>query len=121
MIIQIIHWAAFAYCLYLFGYASLFKVFKKPSMMKDMNDLGFNKLWTLFIGVGELLGVIALIIGVFHHEFKNAGVIWLFPFAVGALMVHFAHKDYRYFYDALLGCIAAVIILYTDKYFQLIL
>lgn len=121
MITQIIHWLAFTYYLYLFGYASLFKVFKKQSMVEGMKDLGFNETWTLFIGVGELLGVIALVIGIFHHEFKNAGVIWLLPFAVGALMVHFAHHDYRYYYDALFGCIAAVIILYTDKHFAIFL
>jgi len=48
-------------------------------------------------------------------------VIWLFPFAIGALMVHFAHHEYIYFYDALFGCIAAVIILITDKHFSITL
>ncbi|MBE8722012.1 DoxX family protein [Sphingobacterium pedocola] len=121
MIIQIIHWTAFTYYVYLFGYASLFKVFKKQSMMDGMKDLGFNESWTLLIGYAELLGVVALIIGIFHHELKNAAVIWLFLFAVGALMVHFAHHDYQYYYSSLFGCIAAVVILYTDKHFTLVL
>ena len=37
-----IHWAAFAYYLYVFGYASLFKVFQKESMMQSMQSLGFS-------------------------------------------------------------------------------
>lgn len=117
----IVHWVAYAYYVYLFGYASLFKVFQKRSMMEGMQSFGFGKTWTLLIGYGELLGVIGLIVGLWYHEVKNASVLWLFPFAVGALMVHFAHNDYIDFYDALFGCVAAVLILITDKYFKLIL
>ena len=121
MVLQIIHWSAFVYYVYLFGYASLFKVFREQNMMEGMMDLGFNNTWTTFIGYGELLGVIGLLFGMYFHEIKNASVIWLFPFAIGALMVHFAHHEYIYFYDALFGCIAAVIILITDKHFSITL
>lgn len=117
----VIHWAAYTYYVYLFGYASLFKVFQEINMMEGMRSFGFGKTWTSVIGYGELLGVIGLIIGLWHHEVKNAAVLWLFPFAIGALMVHFAHRDYLDFYDALLGCITAVVILITDKYFRVIL
>jgi len=119
MILQIIHWSAFSYYVYLFGYASLFKVFKEKNMMQGMEVLGFNETWTMLIGIGELLGLILLIIGIFYHKSKNLAVIWLFLFAIGALVAHFAHQDYNYFYGALFGCIAAVVILFTDKHFSI--
>ncbi|HMP91751.1 MAG TPA: DoxX family protein [Phnomibacter sp.] len=118
-IISFIHRIAYAYFIYLFGYASLFKVFQKQNMMEGMQSLGFGRTWTLLIGYSELLGVIGLIVGLRFHQVKNISVLWLFPFAVGALMVHFAHQDYLYFYDSLFGCIAAVVILGTDKYFRI--
>lgn len=117
--IQLIHWIAYAYYVYLFGYASLFKIFQKKQMMDSMNSLGFGKTWTLVIGYAELLGWLALIAGIWFHQFKNAAVLWLFPFAIGALMVHFAHNEYKYFYSALLGCICSVILLLTDKHFRI--
>lgn len=121
MITQVIHWLAFCYYLYLFGYASLYKIFQKKEMMAGMESLGFDKTWTLCIGVGEFVGVIALIAGLWSHHLKNAAVIYLFLFAVGALMVHFAHRDYVDFYDALFGAVAAVILLITDEHFKVIL
>ena len=119
MIRQLIHWGTFAYYVYLFGYASLFKVFQKESMMVGMLSFGFDKTWTLLIGYGELLGVVGLLVGIWYHEVKNLAVLWLFPFAVGALMVHFAYDDYQTFYGALFGCIASVVLLATDKHFKL--
>jgi uncharacterized membrane protein YphA (DoxX/SURF4 family) len=121
MILQAIHWLAFCYYLYLFGYASLFKVLQKKEMMESMASLGFNKSWTLCIGFGELIGVIALLAGLWFHQVKNAAVIYLFLFAIGALMVHFAHNDYVDFYDALFGAVTAVVLLATDKHFKLVL
>lgn len=120
-LLNIIHWLAYAYYVYLFGYASLFKVSQKQSMMEGMQSLGFNKTWTLAIGIGELLGVIGLLARLWMHEIKNASVLWLFPFAIGALMVHFAHHDYQDFFDALWGCIIAVFLLATDKHFRILL
>lgn len=118
---QVIHWIAYGYLIYAFGYASLFKVFQKESMMVNMNNFGFGKIWTLFIGYGELLGVIGLVVGFWMHKVKNLSTLWLFPFAVGALMVHFAHNDYQYFYTAFFCCIASVTALITDKRFKLVL
>ncbi|WP_018126273.1 DoxX family protein [Balneola vulgaris] len=117
---QIINWGAYSYLVYAFGYASLFKVFQKQSMMENMNNFGFGKLWTLFIGYGELLGVVGLLVGFWYHEVKNISVLWLFPFAVGALMVHFAHHDFKYFYTAFYCCIACVLLLLTDKHFKIL-
>ena len=119
MAIQILHWLVHIYYVYLFGKASLFKVFQIPSMMDGMNALGFNKTWTLLIGYLELAGVAGLIIGVWMHEIKNASVIILFLCAVGALMVHFAHHDYKDYFEALLGCVCAVILLATDSSFKI--
>ena len=118
---QIIHWASYVYYLYVFGYASLFKVFRKHDMMKSMQDLGFNETWTLVIGYAELLGVIGLIVGLWNHEIKNGAVLWLFPFAVGALTAHFAHNDYKYFFTALLMCVFSIILLATEKHFRIAL
>ncbi|MGE8293778.1 MAG: DoxX family protein, partial [Sphingobacterium sp.] len=77
---SIVHWLSYAYYLYVFGYASLFKVFQKQSMMQSMDSLGFNKTWTLGIGIGELFGVILLLIGLYKPELKNIGILLLFPF-----------------------------------------
>lgn len=120
-IFQVIHWSALGYLIYAFGYASLFKVFQKKSMMDNMSAFGFGKIWTLLIGYGELIGVLGLIAGIWYHQIKNLSTLWLFPFAVGALMVHFAHHDYKYFYTALYCCISCMALLFTDKYFKLIL
>ncbi len=121
ILLQVTHWIAYVYLIYAFGYASLFKVFHKQSMMENMSNFGFGKLWTLFIGYGELIGVIGLIVGLWIHQVKNLSIIWLLPFAIGALMVHFAHNDYKYFFTALYCCIACIITLMTDKNFKLIL
>lgn len=117
----IIHWTAYSYYVYLFSYASLYKVFQETTMMEGMEAFGFGKAWTLFIGYAELAGVIGLLAGLWYHQVKNFAVIWLFFFAIGALMVHFAHHDYVDFYDALSGCVAAIVILGTDKYFRVTL
>ena len=89
--------------------------------MDGMNTLGFGKTWTLVIGYAELLGVVGLLLGLWHNPIKNASVLWLFPFAIGAVMVHFAHNDYRDFYDALMACLISLVLLSTDKHFRVIL
>ncbi|WP_308993441.1 DoxX family protein [Mariniflexile litorale] len=120
LLVQIIHWVAYTYLVYAFGYASIFKVFQKQSMMENMRDFGFGQTWTLFIGYAELLGVFGLIFGIWIHQIKNISTIWLLPFAIGALMVHFAHNDYTYYTTALYCCIACVILLATDKNFKIV-
>ncbi len=120
-ITTLVHWLSYAYYLYVFGYASMFKVFQKTSMMQNMQNLGFNKTWTILIGIGELIGVILLIIGLFKPQYKNLAVLFLFPFAVGAFTAHMAHQEYHHFYNALMMCILTVILLATDKNFKIIL
>ena len=120
MVKKVIHWAAFAYFLYVFGYASLFKVFQKQSMMLSMQSLGFNKTWTIAIGVGELIGVMMILIGItFKPPLKNTGILWLFPFAVGAFTAHMAHNEYHHYFNAIMMCILTVVLLATDKRFKL--
>jgi hypothetical protein len=121
MILQIVHWLLYAYYIYLFGYASLLKVFQHPPMMQGMEAFGFNRTWTLFIGYGELIGFIGLLTGIFIHQVKNASILYLFPFSVGALMVHFAHSDYRDFYDALYCCAASILLLASERHFRVVL
>jgi uncharacterized membrane protein YphA (DoxX/SURF4 family) len=116
-----IHWLSYAYYLYIFGYASLFKVFQKKSMMQSMESLGFNKTWTIIIGVLESFGVILILIGIFQSQYKNAGILFLFPFAVGAFTTHMAHQEYNHFYNSLIVCVLTIVILLTDKTFSIIL
>ncbi len=115
----IIHWLSYAYYLYVFGYASLFKIFQKPSMMESMQSLGFNKTWTIMIGIAELIGVLLIVIGIFTPHVKNAGILFLFPFAIGAFTAHMAHQEYNHFYNSLLMCILTIILLATDKNFKI--
>lgn len=117
----IAHWLSYTYYLYVFGYASLFKVFQKESMMQSMQSLGFNKTWTILIGIGELIGVILLLIGLLKPQYKNLAILLLFPFAVGAFTAHMAHQEYHHFYDALVMCILTVILLATDKSFKILI
>lgn len=116
---SIVHWLSYAYYLYVFGYASLFKVFQKSSMMQNMSNLGFNKTWTILIGLGEQIGVLLIIAGIFKPQLKNAGILLLFPFAVGAFTAHMAHQEYHYFYNSLIVCCLTLVLLATDKHFKL--
>ncbi|HEX6224118.1 MAG TPA: DoxX family protein [Chryseolinea sp.] len=121
MMLQFIHWITFTYYTYLFGYASLLKVFHDADMIEGMERLGFNTTWTVLIGIGELSGCFALLIGIRYSWIKNAAVLYLLPYAVGALAAHLAHRDYTDYYDALSGAVAAVVILSTDKNFRITL
>ncbi|SEW17739.1 DoxX-like family protein [Chryseobacterium wanjuense] len=121
LVSKIIYWASYAYYLYVFGYASLFKVFQKESMMKSMQSLGFNKTWTMLIGAGELIGVILIVIGLFKPQFRNLGVLFLFPFAIGAFTTHMAHGEYNHYYNSLIMCILSVVLLFLDNKFKIII
>lgn len=116
-----IHWLSYAYYLYVFGYASLFKVFQKKSMMQSMLSLGFTKTWTIAIGILELFGVILIVIGIFQPQYKNAGILFLFPFAIGAFTTHMAHQEYSHYYNSLIVCVLTILLLATDKTFRIIL
>ncbi|MCX2679292.1 DoxX family protein [Galbibacter sp. EGI 63066] len=117
----IIYWLSYAYYLYVFGYASLFKVFQKHSMMESMLSLGFNKTWTILTGVGELIGVILLVIGLIKPLLRNVGILLLFPFAIGAFTAHMAHNEYHHFYNALIMCVLSIVLLVLDKNFKILI
>jgi len=116
-----IYWLSFAYYFYVFSYASLFKVFQKESMMKSMESLGFGKFPTMLIGAGELLGVFLLLLGLYKPEYRNIGIIFLFPFAIGAFTTHMAHHEYSHFYNSLIMCVLGVVLLLLDKNFKIII
>lgn len=115
----LVHWVGYAYYVYVFGYASLFKVFRKESMMQSMRSLGFAVDWTVAIGVLELVGVLLVVAGLWKPWLKNAGILFLFPFAVGAFTAHMAHQEYHHFYNSLIMCVLTVVLLVTDKRFQI--
>jgi len=117
----IIYWASYVYYVYVFGYASLFKVFQKSSMMQNMQALGFDKIPTIIIGIFELLGVILMVVGIFKPAFRNMALLCLFPFAIGAFTAHMAHKEYSHFYNALAMCILTITMLWADKNFRILL
>ncbi|MFD1768321.1 DoxX family protein [Sphingobacterium suaedae] len=114
-----LHWIAYIYYVYIFGYASLFKLFQKESMMVSMSSLGFDRMWTLWIGVGECIGVIFLLLGFVWPRWKNLGVLVLAPFAIGAFTAHMAHSEYVHYYNSLAVCLLSVFLLATDKRFHL--
>jgi uncharacterized membrane protein YphA (DoxX/SURF4 family) len=115
----VIYWVGYAYYLYVFGYASLYKVFQKTSMMQSMKSLGFNTPSTILIGVLELLGVVLLVAGLFKPQFRNIAALYLFPFAIGAFTAHMAHNEYNHYYNSLLMCIISVVLLVLDKNFKI--
>lgn len=114
-----IHWLSFTYVLYIFSKASILKIIEADDMVQGMASFGFNRTWTILIGYGELLGVLGLLAGIWRNKLKNASALYLFPFSVGALMVHFSHKDYMDHYDALFSACALIVLLGTDKHFDI--
>lgn len=118
---MILYWSSYTYYVYVFGYASLFKVFQKQSMMQNMAALGFNKTPTIVIGIFELLGVILMIVGLFKPAFRNLAILFLFPFAIGAFATHMAHKEYSHFYNSLAMCVLTIVLLWADKNFRILL
>ena len=118
---MIIYWMSYAYYVYVFGYASLFKIFQKSSMMQNMQALGFSKTPTLLIGICELLGIILVLVGIFKPAYRNLGILFLFPFAIGAFTAHMAHQEYHHFYNALAMCILTCVMLLLDKNFKILL
>lgn len=120
-ITTLVHWLSYAYYVYVFGYASLFKVFRKESMMTSMQSLGFNTAWTTAIGLMELLGLLTVVAGLWKPLLKNAGILFLAPFAVGAFTAHMAHQEYHHYFNSLAMCVLTVVLLYTDRHFKIVL
>ena len=118
----ILHWISFAVYCYIFGYAGLYKIIKVPGMMQGMESMGFGTDATVLIGWAETIGVLGLIAGIFVPVVKPLAVLWLWPFAIGALTTHFSyHHPFSEYLNALLVCIMPVILLITDRHFRVIL
>jgi hypothetical protein len=116
---KVLHWLAFLIFLYIFGYAGLFKIMKIPEMMTGMQSMGFGETATLLIGWAEAIGVAGLITGIFYPRIKPLAVLWLWPFAIGALTTHFSyHHGINDYYQALLASMLPLIILATDRHFK---
>ena len=119
---SVLHWTAFAVFLGIFGYAGLYKVIKVPGMMQGMEAMGFNERATLIIGWAETVGVLGLLVGIFIPQVKPVAVLFLWPFAIGALTTHFSyHHGIEHYQNALLVTGLPVILLATDKHFRIII
>lgn len=115
----IVHWTSFAVLVLIFLWGASQKILQQPGMIQDMKSLGFNVSWTIAIGVGETIGLTGLILGLKYRRLKTASAIFLFPFAVGAFMVHMAHNDYNGFWAALICSVCSIALLLFDRHFQI--
>lgn len=119
---NLVHWLSIAVYVFIFGRAGMAKVLKAPYMMEAMASIGFDENWTLLIGLAEVLGVVAILIGIYYPAVKNIAVIFLFPFAIGAFTVHMSYQHgFAAYWQSLVVCIMVILILWTDKKFRLIL
>lgn len=118
-IINILHWIAYTYYIYLFGSAGIKKVILYEPMMRSMSSLGYNKGVTILIGVAEVVGLILLLIGFWNHKVKNIAVLFFTPIAIGAFATHIAHQEYNHFYNSLICCVLSGFLLLADKHFRI--
>lgn len=109
----------YVYLVFIFGRAALMKIVEDQTMMEGMQYFGFDRIPSLAIGYAELIVVIALLAGMGKHVIRNIATLLLFFFAFGALIVHWAHRDYVDHYDALFCSIAAVGCLALDRQFRI--
>lgn len=111
----ITYWLSYIGYLYIILPASLNKVIQQPLMLENMRLLGFEKNWTIAIGIAEIIGVLIVLVGLFKSQFRTLGILLLFPFAIGAFTAHMAHQEYHYFYKSLIMCVLSFVLLYLDK------
>ncbi|WP_437677827.1 DoxX family protein [Sorangium sp. So ce131] len=117
-----VHWAALAGLALIFGQAGIEKVFASRDMVEGMAAIGFGWTWTLLIGVAEVVGVVGLAVGVLKPSIKNAAVLWLLPFGVGAFTVHMSyHHGIRDYWQSLTVCVLSAIVLWADERFRVVL
>lgn len=77
--------------------------------------MGFDKTWTIAIGIAEIIGVLLVIAGLYKSQLRTLGILLLFPFAIGALTTHMAHQEYYHFYNSLIMCFLSFILLCLDE------
>lgn len=112
---RIFYWISFAWYLYIIGPSALKKVIQWQQMMDSMHSLGFDKNWTIGIGIMETIGVLIVLAGLLKPSLRTLGVLFLFPFAIGAFTTHMAHQEYHHFYHSLIMCVLSAILLVLDK------
>ena len=112
---NVLYWTCYAGYLYIIMPASLFKIFQRQAMMQSMESLGFNKTWTLAIGIAEVIGVALVILGLYRSQFRTLGILFLFPFAIGAFTTHMAHQEYHHYAHSLVMCFLSAILLFLDN------
>lgn len=117
-----VHWLSFAVFTSIFGYAAIFKIIQLPSMMSGMASMGFDKNATLIVGWIEFVGVLGLLVGIFVPPIKNAAILFLLPFAIGAFTAHMSyHHTFDHYRNSLIVCVLPLLLLYTDEKFKLVL
>lgn len=115
----LLHWISFAVLAYIFAKAGFQKVTEDPYMTEGMRGIGFGRTGNLLIGWAELTGVLGLIGGILLPKIKPIATLWLWPFAIGALTVHWSyHHPFAEYYEALLVTIMPAIVLATDRHFS---
>lgn len=112
---RIFYWISFAWYIYIIGPSALKKVIQWQQMMDSMRSLGFDKNWTIGIGILETIGVLIVLAGLLKPSLRTLGVLFLFPFVIGAFTTHMAHQEYHHFYNSLIMCILSAILLVLDK------
>jgi uncharacterized membrane protein YphA (DoxX/SURF4 family) len=112
---RIFYWISFTWYIYIIGPSALKKIIQWQQMMDSMLSLGFDKTWTIGIGIFESIGVLVVLSGLLKPSLRSLGVLFLFPFAIGAFTTHMAHNEYHHFYNSLIMCVLSVILLILDK------
>ncbi|MBK1896655.1 DoxX family protein [Chryseobacterium paridis] len=109
------YWISFAWYIYIIGPAAVKKIIQWQQMMDSMQSLGFDKNWTIGIGIMETIGVVVVLAGLLKPTLRTLGVLFLFPFAIGAFTAHMAHQEYHHFYNSLIMCVLSAVLLVLDK------
>lgn len=112
---NIFYWLCYVGLLYIILPSALSKILQKTSMMESMHSLGFNKHWTLSIGIIETIAVLLILAGLYKSNLRTVGLLLLIPFAIGAFTTHMAHQEYIRFYPSLILCILSFILLILDQ------
>lgn len=116
---SILHWISLAIFIFIFGYAGLYKIFREPSMMEGMAEIGFGSTFTFLIGLAETAAVAGIMTGLYYRPLKILSILLLVPFAIGAFTVHLSyHHPFPVYLNSLLVCILPLVILWTDEKFS---
>ncbi len=102
-------WASLLLVTLLYGGAGLLKVASEAQMIARLHEIGFGASWRYFIGVTELLGVLALAL----PRLRRIALLLLWPYGVGGLAIHIAH-GHGFDPSAVLASLVVPLALYLD-------